>query len=130
MDSSDLNRRGFLQTSAAAAAVGAAAATSQIQAAELSRAEIAAWQNRVGSRFVVGDCELQLKSVTPFDHTGDTARPGHLRPRSVSLLFVAQSGSLAGDQTHFLHHDGQKMLVSRVVAPQNETGEYFESIVN
>ena len=129
MEFSDLNRRGFLRTSATAVAAGAGLSAGSLSAAALTKAEVQEWQSRVGSRFQVGDAELQLQSVDATDYSADAARPKDLRTHSIAMLFVLQSGRVDAEHDRLLHN-GQELHLTQVVAPRDQSGEFFEVVLN
>jgi len=126
MEFSDVNRRSFLKSSASAATVAAGVSAGAANAAARSEAEVAEWQSRVGSVFSAGTAELRLKSVDTTDHSGDAARPSHCRVQSISLLFALQTGNPEAA----VHLNDHGLHLSQVIAPQGQTGQYFEAILN
>ena len=129
MEFSDVNRRGFLKTSVAAAAAGAGISAGSLSAAALSIAEVKEWQSRVGSCFKIGNSEVQLQRVNVADHSADAARPDNIRTQSIAMLFVLQSGRIHAERDRLMH-DGQQLYVTQVIAPRDKSGEFFELILN
>ena len=121
----EASRRDFIKTTAVA---GVAAAGTASAAAEATAAEVGQWQAREGSRLRFGDSELLLRTVTVTDYSRDAARPNGIRPHSISLLLVANAGLPAEDQIHIVH--GQELTISRIIAPEGESGSYYEAVLN
>lgn len=124
MDFSDVNRRNFLKTSATVTAAGAGLAASSAAIAAQSQAEADAWKNRIGNKFTVGDAQLQLQRVNVKRHND---RPHNVRPLTISMLFVVTHGTADTTEQHYLEN-GQ-LMISPIVAPEGETGQYFEGII-
>ena len=125
MDFSDVNRRSFLKTSAAATAAGTSLAAAHSVNAAQSLAEAEAWKARVGNRFNVGDAQLELKSVDVKSHSD---RPHNVRPHSVSMMFVVTHGTPDPEKQHYLENGG--LMISRVVSPEGDARQYFEGILS
>ncbi len=130
MSKDNVSRRTFVKQSATVAAAGAAVGAGSAVSAAQSAAEVAAWQGKVGSRFQVADAELQLSSVDVSDHSADAARSRHLRPHSIAMLLTVKSGPLNISEYHSLRTDGHELMLTPVVAPEGQRGQYFEAVLN
>ena len=93
--------------------------------------EIEQWKSELGSRFRIEDESYVLRSVGVTDCSADHARPRDLRPHSIELLFVRSSRRTNNDPSSLqLCHRSQQITLNRVVAPQGESGDFYEGIIN
>ena len=128
MENSNPNRRVFLATSATAAAVGAGIASDAQGAA--AHPEVRQWTDQIGSRFQAGGQSLVLRSVGVTDHSADQARPRDVRPHTIELLFVSESGKKDNSSDLRMPYQSDPLFLSRIVPPEGETGAFYEGIIN
>jgi hypothetical protein len=132
MKRTDLDRRGFLKHSATATAVGATLSAGSLTAHAATKAEADTLKNLVGRDFRVGDATMTLRSVDVADYSTDLARPGNLRSAAISLLFILKNGKLHAQADSLVKLDGiqYQLHLTQVVAPEGESGHFYEAILN
>ena len=128
MSSSDIDRRKFLKASTAVT-VGATVAGIDSSASAATRKEIDQWQGAIGHVFRLPGAELILENVRVTSHEHDMSRPSGLRTHSLSLLFELKSGQLEKSNEQ-LHLNGQALMLTRIVTPEDKSGIFYEAILN
>lgn len=120
------DRRGFLQTGAAATAAGAAA--SRTASAADDNPELRWWSARVGSTFTAYGVTLVLRSVEAGDPASDATRPAGVRRQSLSLVFEAQAPASPPDSLT-LPANAHGLLLTRVHPPEGVSACQYEAVL-